>query len=173
MHGDMQIIEFGRLTAVMRAQLEGDEANPFGDPGSALRYRRKERHVGLRDDSGRIVASTGMLVIDVEVEGQSFAVVGIGGVIVSAQHRGRGLAREVMAGALAKARSLGPEFAILFCFEDRAGLYRKLGFAPITAEVVVRQPDGYAPMSQLAMWHPLRPGAIWPDGAVLVQSLPF
>lgn len=51
----MQIIEFGRLTAVQRAQPEGDEANPFGDPGSALHYRRKERHVGLRDDSGRLV----------------------------------------------------------------------------------------------------------------------
>jgi predicted N-acetyltransferase YhbS len=169
----MEIVEYGRLTAEHRAALEGDEDDPFGGTGSTLHHRPKERHVGIRDDSGRLVASTGMLVIDVEVEDRSFAVVGIGGVIVNAQHRGHGLARVVLRAALAKARSLGPEFAILFCFEDRAGLYLKFGFATIRAEVVVKQPDGYAPMSQLAMWRALRPGAIWPDGAVVVQSLPF
>ena len=169
----MEIIEFGRLSPEQRAELEDDEKDPFGDEDFPLRHRPKERHVGLRDGSGRLVASTGMVVTEVEVERRSFAVVGIGGVIVNAEHRGRGLAREVMGAALAKARSLGPDFALLFCFEDRAGLYLKLGFAPITAEVVVRQPDGYAKMSQLAMWHALQPGAIWPDGAVLVQSLPF
>src|ERR1039458_2304244 len=71
---------------------------------------------------------------------------GFGGVIVRADHRGRGLAREVAQAALAKARTLGPAFALLFCHEDRAGLYRKLGFAEIISEVVVKQPDGCAPM---------------------------
>lgn len=169
----MKIIEFGRLTADQRADLEGDEDDPFDSAGSTLHYRAKERHVGLRDDSGRLIASTGMVVIDIEVQGQSFAAVGLGGVIVNAQHRGRGLAREVMDAALATARSLGPEFAILFCHPDRAGLYGKLGFRPVRAEVVVQQPDGYAAMPQLTMWRGLRPGASWPGGPVVVESLPF
>ena len=169
----MEIVEFGRLTAEQRTQLEGDEADPFDAAGSTLRYRPKERHVGVRDDRGRLVASTGMVVIDVEVHGESFPVVGFGGVIVNSQHRGSGFARQVMQAGLAKARDLGPEFVILFCHRDRSGLYRKLGFSPIEAEVVVKQPGGYAAMPQLTMWRPLRPGANWPGGAVVVESLPF
>ena len=41
-------------------------------------------------------ASTGMLVVEVEVQVQRFSVVGFGGVIVRADHRGRGLAREIV-----------------------------------------------------------------------------
>jgi hypothetical protein len=63
---------------------------------------------------------------------------------------------------------------LLFCFEDRAGLYRKLGFTEIADEVRVQQPGAaYVRMDQLAMWRALRPGAAWPPGAVTLHSLPF
>jgi hypothetical protein len=114
-----------------------------------------------------------MLVVEVEVQVQRFSVVGFGGVIVRADHRGRGLAREIVQAALAKARTLGPAFALLFSHEDRAGLYRKLGFAEIISEVVVKQPDGCAPMPDRTMWQALYSHATWPDGAVIVHSLPF
>lgn len=169
----MEIIEFGRLEVARRAELEGDEVDPFGGAGSTLRYRAKERHVALRDQRGRLVASTGMLVVDVEVSGERFPVVGIGGVIVNAAFRGRGLAREVVTAALAKARTLGPDFVLLFCHLDRTGLYRRLGFAEIDGAVLVEQPDGDAAMPQRTMWRALREQEIWPEGAVLVHSLPF
>jgi predicted N-acetyltransferase YhbS len=169
----MEIVEFGRLSADQRRELEGDEHDPFDFAGVSLHYRPKERHVALRDERGRLVASTGMVLADVEVQGERFPVVGVGGVIVEAGHRGRGLAREVVEAALAKARTLGPQFALLFCHEDRAGLYRKLGFARVTAAVSVRQDGGYAPMPQHTMWRALRADARWPDGPVLLHSLPF
>lgn len=169
----MEIIEFGPLADEQRAQLEGDEDDPFDSADLALRYRAKKLHVGLRGEQGQLVACTGMLTVHVEVGGQGFAVVGFGGVIVNAQHRGRGLAREVVQAAVAKAQTLGPEFVILFCHEDRAGLYRKLGFADVGAEVVVKQPDGYATMPQRTMWSPLRSDAVWPRGQIVVHSLPF
>lgn len=169
----MEIVEFGRLLPEYRAELEGDEDDPFDAAGSTLRYQAKERHVALRDDRGRLVASTGMLVVDVEVGGLRFPVVGIGGVIVNAAYRGRGLGREVVEVALARARTLGPGFALLFCHDDRAGLYRRLGFAGLDSEVVVRQPDGSAVMPQRTMWRALREQATWPEGSVVVDSLPF
>ncbi len=46
----MEVVEFGRLTAAQRRELEGDEEDPFDAAGFTLRYRPKERHVGLRDD---------------------------------------------------------------------------------------------------------------------------
>jgi predicted N-acetyltransferase YhbS len=169
----MKVVEFGRLAPEQRAELEGDEDDPFDAAGSTLAYQPKHRHVGIQDDRGRLVASTGMLVAEVEVRRQSFSAVGLGGVIVRADHRGQGLAREVVQAALATARTLGPAFALLFCHEDRAELYRKLGFAEITSEVLVKQPDGYAPMPDRTMWLSLHPPARWPDGAVTVESLPF
>src|SRR5205085_2950161 len=119
---DLEIVEFGGLTAEQRAELEGEESDPFDAADSTLRFRAKERHVALRDDRRGLVASAGTLVVDVEVDGQRFLVVGLGGVIVNASCRGRGLARKVVRAALAKARTLGPAFVLLFCHENRAGL---------------------------------------------------
>jgi predicted N-acetyltransferase YhbS len=170
----VELVEFGRLTDQARADVEGDEPDPFDAAGNTLTYRAKDRHVALRGEDGHIVASTGMLEIDVEVAADRFGAVGIGGVIVNARHRGRGLARELVGAALDRARTLGPRFALLFCHQDRAGLYERLGFAYVTAAVTVQQPCGRsAEMPQRTMWRALAPGATWPDGPVSVLSLPF
>ena len=169
----MDIVEFGPLTDEIRRELEGDEQDPFDASGNSLQFRAKDQHVGLRDGSGRLVASTGIVVVEVEVDDNRLSVVGLGGVIVNAHNRGRGLGRRVVEAALMKARKLGPAFAILFCHDDRAGLYLKVGFSPVTAEVVVRQPDGYASIPQRTMWRALHGKVAWPSGRVVVHSLPF
>lgn len=169
----MEIVEFGRLDDARRAELEGDEDDPFDGARSMLAFQRKERHVAIADETGRLVASTGMIVVEVEVAPRRFPVVGLGGVIVSAAHRGQGLGREVVQAALARARTIGPDFALLFCFEDRAGLYDKLGFADVPGRVRVRQPSGYAPMPDHTMWRALHPDAEWPRGDLTVRALPF
>lgn len=169
----MEVVEFGPLTPQDRTELEGTERDPFDSAGIALQYRSKDRHIGLRDDSGRLVASTGILLVEVDVAGDGFPVVGLGGVIVSAPHRGHGLGRGVVQAALSSAQLLGPAFAILFCHQDRAGLYRKLGFAEIRDEVLVQQPNGYAAMPQETMWRGLRKEVAWPSGKLVVHSLPF
>ena len=102
------------LTDAQRAQLEGDEHDPFDAAGVPLQFRAKERHVGLAQD-GRLVASTGLTDAEVEVGGVRFEVVGIGGVFVARPRRGEGLARRVLEEALARAQAAGPSFALLFC----------------------------------------------------------
>ncbi len=169
----MELVEFGRLTPEYRADLEGDEDDPFDSADSTILYRAKERHVALKDDDGHLVASTGMVHAEAEVAGRRFPVIGIGGVIVNARHRGAGLARRVVAAALEKASGEPAEFALLFCYEDRAGLYLKLGFTRVEDEVAVGQPTGVVVMSQWTMWRALRPGAQWPGGAVTIHGLPF
>jgi predicted GNAT family N-acyltransferase len=191
----MEVVEFGPLTDELRAQLEGDEDDPFDAAGIELQFRRKERHVALRAPDGALVASTGLLVVEVEVESARFPagatneptrsparaeseptrfpVVGVGGVIVNRRWRGRGLARQVVEAALATAQTLGPDFALLFCHDDRAGLYVRLGFADVPGVVRVDQPGGYRAMPQRAMWRALSPGVRWPEGELIVHSLPF
>jgi hypothetical protein len=41
----MEVVEFGRLTDAQRAELGGDERDPFDPEGATLRYRRKDHHV--------------------------------------------------------------------------------------------------------------------------------
>ncbi len=170
---DMEIVEFGLLTHELRAELEGDEPDPFDAEVVPLQFRAKDQHVALRNRDGRLAAATGMLAIEVDVGAERVTVVGFGGVIVNAQYRGRGLGRAVVQGALERAGTMGPAFALLFCHPSRAGLYRRLEFVQVTSPVSVEQPAGTAQMPLNTMWHPLTPGAAWPAGPVLVRSLPF
>lgn len=170
----MEVVRFGALTDEDRAQLEGDEPDPFDAAGITLAFRSKDDHFGVRDDAGRLVASAGFLFAEVEVEGgERFGVFGIGGVIVAATHRGQGLARTVVLEALAEGARVGADYALLFCHEDRSGLYRKLDFSVLASPLTVRQPTGPAVLPQLAMWRRLTATRAWPAGAAALQSLPF
>ena len=162
------------MTGAQRAELEGGEEHPFGTEGIELVWRSKERHVMVRDDAGRLLASTGLLVVQVSAgDVAPFEVVGVGGVIVAPGQRGQGLSRVVVEAALGLAASMGPAFAILFCREAVAGLYGKLGFERVEPPVHVLQPSGEAVMPLVTMWRALREDVAWPPGAVLVHSEPF
>jgi predicted N-acetyltransferase YhbS len=171
----MELIEFGPLTGELRAELEGDEPDPWSASRlhTPIDWRPKDQHVGLRDEHGRLVANAGLLVVEVEVAGERFPIVGLGGVIVNRAHRGQGLSLQVVEAALARAATLGPEYVVLFCHDDRMGLYRRLGFAEVNDEVLVHSSTGPVPMPMRTMWRALRPGATWPEGPVAVQSRPF
>jgi predicted N-acetyltransferase YhbS len=171
--GEVEVVEFGPLTDAQRAELEGGELDPFEMRGITLSYRPKDRHVALRAESGRLVASAGLLITEVEIAGERFPAVGLGGVIVNADYRGRGLARRVVEEALDRARTMGPPFVVLFCHDDRVGLYERLGFARVDPAVSVRQPSGVADMPQEMMWRSLHARASWPEGTVIVPDLPF
>jgi GNAT superfamily N-acetyltransferase len=170
----VEVVEYGPLTDAQRAALEGGEEHPFGTEGIELVWRPKERHVMVRDEEGRLVASTGLLVVEVSVDdGEPFEVVGVGGVFVTRAHRGQGLATVVVEAALERAAGMGPAQAMLFCRDAVAELYLKLGFELLEPPVHVLQPTGSAVMPVTTMWRPLVDGAAWPPGAVQVHSEPF
>lgn len=169
----VEIVEFGRLSDAHRADLEGEEIDPFDAAGVTLRYRAKERHVALHDEHERLIASAGLVATDVEVDARRIPVVGLGGVIVERGHRGEGHARTVIAAALASAAQTGRDHMMLFCHADRAGLYERFGFVSLDDAVTVLQPGGDARMLHHTMVRPLAQGATWPPGPVRVLGLPF
>lgn len=172
--GPMELVEFGPLTEELRVELEDDEEDPWDAAGlPPMTWRSKERHVGLRDDSGRLIASAGLLLVEVEVGDERFPVVGVGSVIVNAAHRGHGHSLPVIEAALELAATLGPPIALLFCRTDRMGLYLRFGFEDVASEVLVEHDGGHLAMPMHTMWRALRPGATWPDGRVVVHSRPF
>ena len=162
-------------TGRFMSDMTGGVEDPFDMrllPEGTLQWRVKARYVALMDGE-RMAARAGILPVPVSVGENHFDVVGFGGVLVAFDRRGQGLARAVMAEATRVARTLGPALGLLWCFENRAGLYSTLGWHRVEHPVRVEQPTGPHTMSQVAMWTPLHPGAALPDGPVDVHSLPF
>lgn len=150
----------------------GDSPDPFGVAEWDLVWRWKEHHLGIRQD-GRLVAYAGLIVLPVSVGGDRTDVVGLGGVGVVPDQRGKGLARAVVEGAVEYARGLGPERAMLFCRPDVAPLYAGFGWREVRDDVEVEQPDGPRTMPLRTMWLPLADGARWPEGPVRLHSRPM
>jgi predicted GNAT family N-acyltransferase len=172
----VELIELGRLGGEQYAELVGAEDDPWKAAEFGLVWLPKNQHVALRDDDGRLVAAAGLVLVDVQFGAQPpIPVVGLGGVIVTASHRGRGLGRRVIAEALRRAETKGPEIAMLFCRPEMAGLYHRHGFAEVPGPVFVEQPDQSVDISAVGtvMWRPLKAGARLPDGNVKINALPF
>ena len=169
-----EVVEVGRLTEEQRAELAAGEEDPFDAAGNTLQWRAKDRHVALRADDGALVASAGFVLGELRVgDRPPTPFVGLGGVFVTAAHRGRGLGSRIIDEALDRAVEFGPDLILLFCHPNRAGLYERRGFKAIDPPVLVKQSDGYAESPLIAMWKRLHNDAALPSGAVTVESLPF
>ena len=130
--------------------------------------------MALSDDSGRLVASAGLVNAAVTIDGAApLEIVGLGGVLVNRELRGRGFANRIVSEALRLAATLGPQLSLLFCHPDRAGLYRRHGFAEIVDPVFVEQPGGWTLMPMVSMWRELSDGAQLPPGEIRLDGYPF
>ncbi|MEV7193542.1 GNAT family N-acetyltransferase [Streptomyces sp. NPDC093510] len=155
------------------AEILGDGEDPFGVAETGLAWLSKEEHFGIRHE-GRLVAHAGLRRLPLSVDGTDLEVIGVGGVAVAPDVRGRGLAREVLTTALSHARTLGPDHALLFCRPPLVTLYERLGWHALDSEVRVEQPgDRVVTMPLRTMVTPLREDARWPGGPVRVRSLPM
>ncbi|MFE0102698.1 GNAT family N-acetyltransferase [Streptomyces sp. NPDC059009] len=167
------VIRLARYTKTEQSEILGDGADPFGVVDTGLSFLPKDEHFGVRLD-GRLVAHAGLLELPVEVAGAGTRVVGVGGVAVAPDVRGRGLARLVLAGALEHARTMGPDHGLLFCRPPLVALYERLGWSALGVDVRVEQPGGrVVTMPLRTMVTPLREGAVWTAGPVRLLSQPM
>ena len=170
----MNLVELDAVAEPYWDELIAGEREPFGAVGETLAWREKERTIGLREPDGRLVAGAGAVLADVDVApGRSFAVVGLGGLIVTREARGRGHMRTLVDALLAIAGEVGPDRVMLFCRPELVEVYRRMGCAQVSAPVWVDQPDGRVEMPMRTMWRPLREGVGWPAGRVDLRGLPF
>ncbi|MBC9715871.1 GNAT family N-acetyltransferase [Streptomyces sp. TRM66268-LWL] len=165
-----------RLPRYTKAELEeilGGGEDPFGVAEFGLTWLPKEDHFGVKDGA-RLVAHAGLRRLPIAVGGVATEVIGVGGVAVAPDVRGRGLARTVVGAALDHARTMGPRHALLFCRPPLVGLYQRLGWRVIEGEVLVEQPGSrVVTMPLRTMVTPLHKDASWPSGPVRLRSLPM
>ncbi|MFE9610142.1 GNAT family N-acetyltransferase [Streptomyces sp. NPDC006012] len=165
-------VRLTRYTRTEQQEILGDGEDPFGVAHVGLTWLPKEDHFGIRL-GGRLVAHAGLVRLPVSVGGARGEVVGVGGVAVAPEVRGRGLAREVVAAALDQARTLGPGHALLFCRDPLVPFYGRLGWRALDQDVRVEQQEGPVVMPLRTMVTPLHDGAVWPTGAVRLLSFPM
>lgn len=169
----MRLVELDRMSDGDWQQIVAGEPEPWGGVAEALRWREKSHYLGLRDNTGNLVALAGLVLAEVRVADVSLQVAGIGGVIVTRSARGRGFARTLIERVLKIAHELGTERAMLFCLPENTGLYAKFGFQLIEEPVWVAQPGGLIEMPMCTMWKALTPAAAWPEGKVELPDEPF
>ena len=154
------------------AQIIDGEVDPFGMPEPPMTWLAKSEHFGVWV-GGRLVGHAGIVVVRADVDGRDIDAVGYGGVIVHRDFRGRGLVRLVITAATERARQLGPNVGLLFCWDSRVPIYHRYGWQLLDVEVTVSQPCGPRVMPLRTMWTALHPGATWPTGPVRLLSLPM
>jgi hypothetical protein len=79
----LELVELeGDHSEAERAELHAGERDPYESLHLAISWEHHERRIAIRDD-GRTIASVGLIVAPVVVAGETFEVVGFGGVIVT------------------------------------------------------------------------------------------
>lgn len=166
-------IRLPRYTKTEQDEILGGGADPFGVGAAGLTWLPKEEHFGVAY-GGRLLAHAGLLRLPVAMGAAETEVVGVGGVAVAPDVRGRGLARLVLAAALDHARTMGPRHALLFCRPPLVPLYEHLGWQLLDEDVLVEQPgDRLVAMPLRTMVTPLHDDAVRPPGPVRLFSLPM
>ncbi|MFE1174005.1 GNAT family N-acetyltransferase [Streptomyces sp. NPDC058773] len=167
------VIRLTHFTETELTEIAGEGEDAFGVAWTGLTWRAKQEHFGIERD-GRLLAHTGLVTVPLCIGPVETRAVGFGGVIVAPGLRGQGLARSVVTAALEHARTLGPQYGLLFCRPHLVPFYGRLGWQRLTEDVEVEQPgDTSAVMPLETMWTPLREGAHWPAGPVRLRSLPM
>lgn len=162
----------GPLPDALRVELAEGEIDPFGIEKAGLTFAHKEQFVIAFSDD-RPVAAAGWLARDVRVGSRTVAAAGLGGVLVRASRRGRGLCRLVVSEAMRVAAAAGRTHGILLCDPRFEPLYAHLGWVLIAEEVTFNDSEARRQVwPVVAMTRPLTDEP-WPRGKVYLAGLPF
>jgi GNAT superfamily N-acetyltransferase len=115
------------------------------DPTHEVEWAGSER-VAVVSADGVVLGGAGLVMREVDFEGDPVPACGIGGVFTHPDARRRGVAREAIAALLEEARDRGARVGILFCRDELIPLYSRLGWAAFPGSVTVTQhgvPTGF------------------------------
>ncbi len=147
-------------------------AKIFGHDLHRFTWSEPDWHVLIRHYS-RIVSHTAIVRRDVRVNGSTFKIGGIGGVMTPPQWRGQGLASMALRRAERfVAEALCADFGLLFCAPEMVPFYARNGWRTVAGPVYVEQPGGRLVWPEKTMVFACREDA-WPEGPVDLCGPPW
>ena len=169
----MQLVDLGDCGPGDFAEIVDGETDPYGTDHLGIVWRDKSGHIGLSEE-GRLIGHAGWVPVQVQgTNGQVVDVLGLGGVMVHREFRGKGAGRQVVLGAMRRMVDLGGSIGMLFCRSERLRFYERMGWFPIDKTVTADQPSGLITMPLVTCWTPLVEGALPPATDLRVEGLPF
>ena len=127
-------------------------------------------------DGGEVLASAKHYALDATLDGKAIRVAGLGAVFTPPEHRGRGVACDLIERLLARAAADGVDLALLFS-EIGPEYYARLGFTPVattTRRLRVAEPPRYgAPATMVRGGEPRDLRAIAAMGAIRAAASRF
>jgi GNAT superfamily N-acetyltransferase len=168
----VEVTEVPEFSQEDAAALAGGDADPYGTEHLAITWRPPDRHVVVTDD-GATIGHAGFLLIEVEVDGVELRGVGLGGVMVHPDRRGRGIGENLVRETTSRMGSLRRSFGMLFCRDARLPFYERMGWRKVGGDVVADQVRGPIVMPLNACWYPFSSDLEVPSSGVRVLGLPF
>jgi predicted N-acetyltransferase YhbS len=169
----MKLIDLPDFGLDDQEQIVDGEADPYDSDHLGIVWRDKSGHVGLTEED-RLIAHAGWVPIQVQgTTGQVVDVLGLGGVMVHRDFRGKGAGRQVVLGAMTRMVEVGGSIGMLFCGSHRLSFYERIGWFQIDKTVTADQPTGLITMPLVTCWTPLIDGAIPPATNLHIEGLPF
>jgi predicted N-acetyltransferase YhbS len=169
----MRLIDLPDFGLHDEAQIVDGEADPYGTDHLGIVWREKSGHVGLTEGD-RLIGHAAWVPIQVQgTTGQIVDVLGLGGVMVHRDFRGKGAGRQVVLGAMKRMVELGGPIGMLFCRSQRLSFYERIGWFQIDTAVTADQPTGTITMPLVTCWTPLVEGALPPATNLHIEGLPF
>jgi len=152
--------------------IEDGEVDPYGTDPLGIAWGEKSGHIGMME-AGRLIAHAGWVPVQARAAGGAVDAVGLGGVMVHRDHRGRGVGGELVTGAMVRMGGLGRPIGLLFCRTQRVPFYQRLGWHVFGHGVTADQPSGRVTMPLVTCWTGFVEGATPPPSELAIEGVPF
>lgn len=145
----------------------------FNAAGCTLSWGGGSNTHFVLETEGQPMCQLGALRHEVDVDGVTVKIAGLGGVITRPEAQGRGYARRLIQHALSVcAEEWSIEAGMLFCLDHMIPYYNSIGWQQLLVPVMIDQPQGPVPAPGGVFVRPLGDRK-WPAGPVFVNRMPW
>lgn len=163
----------------MAELFDSEYAQEWGpwNPKQGYGYANGELH-GMARSNGKLLGYASTARRFIGVGEREVVIAGTGGVITSAESRGMGVGRQILAALQEASRSFAPaDFGLLGCRDEVVPFYRSCGFTRI--DTLIRDISPRDAMTVVQSQGPTmicagtRPVEAWPVGVIDLRGLPW
>jgi GNAT superfamily N-acetyltransferase len=167
-----KIIQTDTLTPIEEKQLFKWGNDIFGGDELGLSWRPMELRFIQKID-GESVGHLGLIRDQIELNGKTLKIAGVGDIVTIPEVRGKGIAKKLLKHSMEFfIDEWKVDVGILFCLEQLVPFYQSCGWKTANNEVYVMQPSGQIKFPNSLMVYPAE-GIVWTEGTINLSCLPW